>query len=264
VAYVSAGDYERILAIVATSAFGTADEPLPADALDMIRRLIPCDVVGLIDGRPWDRAGRRVWTSGRFEPWSSEDRVILDRFRFQVPLGPSPATIRRPFRISDAMTRSGYRRTDLYQLVGRRHGLEFGMDYWLPGRAGRIRGLTFDASDRDFSDRDRDVAETLGVHLATVLGRLDHALPASPARGNLTSRQAEIFALVSDGQTNARIAEALSISPLTVKKHIENVFTQMGVHSRAAAIASLHPPARSSSRRATNTVADGPPLAGRR
>jgi DNA-binding CsgD family transcriptional regulator len=264
VTYVSASDYERILAIVARAASGTADEPLPAEALDMIRRLIPCDVVGLIDGRPWDRAGRRVWSSGRFEPWSSEDRAIHDRFRFQVPHGPSPATIRGPFRISDAMTRSAYRRTDLYQLVGRRHGLEFGMDYWLPGRAGRIRGLTFDASLRDFSDRDRDVAKILGVHLATVMARFDRDLPASPARGSLTSRQAEIFALVSDGQTNAMIAEALSISPLTVKKHIENVFTQMGVHSRAAAIASLHRPPRSRGRRAPNPVAGGSPLAGPR
>jgi DNA-binding CsgD family transcriptional regulator len=240
VANVSIGDYERILAIVAESASGTAEEPLPVQALDMIRGLIPCDVVALIDGYPWDRVNRRTWISGWVAPWSTEDRRIVDRYRSQVPLGPSPATIHGPVRISDAMSRSRYLRTDLYQLAGRSHGAEYSMDHWLPGRAGRMRGLTFDTTVRDFSDRDRDVVEVLGRHLATVIGRLDLSLPPAPARRILTSRQAEILSLVADGRTNRQIARALSISPLTVKKHLENVFGVMGVHSRAAAIASLY------------------------
>lgn len=239
---VSTSDYERILVIVATAATGTADAPLSADALDLIRRLIPCDVVGLIDGMPWDRTGRRSWISGSVLPWTAEDRRILDAFRFQSSLGPTPATLRRPVRISDTMSQSRYRRTDLYQQVGRRHGVEYGMDYWLRGRVGRIRGITFDSSIRDFSDRDRDVLEVLGRHLATVFAGHDPRLPQTPTRRMLTPRQAEVFALVSDGQTNVRIGRALSISPLTVKKHVENAFGVMGVHSRAAAIASIGRP----------------------
>jgi DNA-binding CsgD family transcriptional regulator len=244
---VSIRDYERILAIVAESASGTADEPLPLHALDMIRGLIPCDVVALFDGYPADRINRRTWTSGWMAPWSVEDRRIIDRFRFQVPLGPSAATIAGPIRISDAMSRSRYRRTDLYQLTGRSHGIEYSMDHWLPGRAGRIRGLTFDASFRDFSDRDRDVVHVLGRHLATVIGRLDSTPAPMSARRKLTIRQAEILSCVADGWTNLQIARALSISPLTVKKHLENTFFVMGVHSRAAAIASLYGRARPSS-----------------
>jgi DNA-binding CsgD family transcriptional regulator len=240
VGYVSPADYERILAIVAESASGTMDEPLGGRTLDMIRLLISCDVVALMDGRPWDRAGRRVFAVGSTQPGTTEESRITDRYRFQIPLGPSPATINRPVRISDVMSRSRYRRTDLYQLVGRRRGVEFGMDYWFAGRAGRISGLTFDSRQHDFSDRDRDLVEVLGRHLATVVGRLDAQLPATAASRTLTARQAEVFALVSEGQTNAQIAHALSISPLTVKKHVENVFGLMGVHSRAAAIASLH------------------------
>jgi DNA-binding CsgD family transcriptional regulator len=252
---VSIGDYERILAIVAESASGTAEEPLPVQALDMIRGLIPCDVVALIDGYPWDRVNRRTWISGWVAPWSTEDRRIVDRYRSQVPLGPSPATIHGPVRISDAMSRSRYRRTDLYQLTGRSHGVEYSMDHWLPGRAGRMRGLTFDATIRDFSDRDRDVVEVLGRHLATVIGRLDSTLPSAPPRRALTSRQAEILSFVAEGRTNRQIARALSISPLTVKKHLENVFGVMDVHSRAAAIASLYGRARPSSRGADGVSA---------
>jgi DNA-binding CsgD family transcriptional regulator len=245
---VSIGDYERILEIVAESAAGTAEEPVPMQALDMIRRLVPCDVVALIDGYPWDRVNRRTWISGWVAPWSTEDRRIVDRYRSQVPLGPSPATIHGPVRISDAMSRSRYRRTDLYQLAGRSHGVEYSMDHWLPGRAGRMRGLTFDATVRDFSDRDRDVVEVLGRHLATVIGRLDSTLPLAPPRRILTSRQAEILSLVADGRTNHQIARALSISPLTVKKHLENVFGVMEVHGRAAAIGALYGRARPPSR----------------
>jgi DNA-binding CsgD family transcriptional regulator len=237
---VSAADYERILAIVAESASGTVEEPLPSQVLSMIRQLVPCDVVSLIDGRPWDRAGRRVWVSGWFLPFSTEDRRVHDLYRFQIPFGPSPVTIDGPVRVSDLMSQRQYHRTDLYQLLGRRHGVEYSMDFWVRGRAGRIRGFSFDASVRDFSDRDRDVVRVLGRHLATVIGRLDPSLPPTPATRSLTSRQAEILALVADGRTNAQIADSLSISPLTVKKHLENAFVLMGVHNRAAAIAVLH------------------------
>jgi DNA-binding CsgD family transcriptional regulator len=153
------------------------------------------------------------------------------------------------------MSRSRYRRTDLYQLTGRSHGVEYSMDHWLLGRAGRMRGLTFDATIRDFSDRDRDVVEVLGRHLATVIGRLDSTLPSATPRRALTSRQAEILSFVAEGRTNRQIARALSISPLTVKKHLENVFGVMDVHSRAAAIASLYGRARPSSRGADGVSA---------
>jgi DNA-binding CsgD family transcriptional regulator len=246
VGYVSAGDYEEILAIVAESASGTTEEPVPWQALEMIRRLIPCDVAAVFDGVPG--RGIRAWASGWSPSWTTEDRHVIRRYRFQMSLGPTPATIRGPIRISDMMPRGQYRGTDLYELVGRGHGVEFSMEFWLPGRAGRMRALSFDASRRDFSDRDRDVAEVLGRHLATVMGRFDAQLPATPARQSVTSRQAEILALVADGRTNRQIAAALSISPLTVKKHLENAFHLMGVSSRAAAIAVLYEHARSGSR----------------
>jgi DNA-binding CsgD family transcriptional regulator len=259
VAYVSARDYERILTIVAESASGTAAEPLPAHVLDMIRRLIPSDVVALVDGPQWDWPNRREWVSGWFPPWSDEDQRIIGRYRSQMFLGPSPASIHGPLRISDSLSLAGYHRTDLYQLVGRGHGVEHSMEYWLPGHAGRIWGLSFDASRHDFSDRDRDVLAVLGRHLATVIERFDARLPPASARRILTSRQAEILALVADGRTNGQIGQALSISSLTVKKHLENAFFRLGVRSRAAAIASLYAQAGSRSRNAVagSTVGDG-------
>jgi DNA-binding CsgD family transcriptional regulator len=53
----------------------------------------------------------------------------------------------------------------------------------------------------------------------------------------LTDREREILELVAAGNTNAEIAEAIWIAPGTVRKHLENVYEKLGVHSRAAAVA---------------------------
>jgi DNA-binding NarL/FixJ family response regulator len=53
----------------------------------------------------------------------------------------------------------------------------------------------------------------------------------------LTPREWEILDLVAEGRTNADIAEALWVSPGTVRRHLENVFAKLGVHTRTAAAA---------------------------
>jgi DNA-binding CsgD family transcriptional regulator len=56
----------------------------------------------------------------------------------------------------------------------------------------------------------------------------------------LTRRQAEVLALVADGRRNDEIAHALSVSPRTVKKHLESIYATLGVHTRTAAAAAAH------------------------
>lgn len=234
--YVSAADYERILAIVAEASRGGPDEPLVGPVLEMIRVLARCDVVAFFEGSPWDRQGRRVWATPMGMPWTDDEKTIVDRCRFDVPLYPSAVTIDRAFRVSDAMPQPRYRNTELYQLAGGRHGIEYAMDYWMHSSRGHVRGLRFDDSAHDFSDRTRDAVEVLGRHLGTVLARHE---PGSgpPATTVLTTRETEILSLIARGMSNRRIAQALSISPHTVRKHLENAFTALGVHSRAEAVA---------------------------
>ncbi|MFI5254050.1 MAG: LuxR C-terminal-related transcriptional regulator [Candidatus Limnocylindrales bacterium] len=137
------------------------------------------------------------------------------------------------------MSRRAYRKLDLYVLLGRRHRIEFSMDYWMRSPDGIVRGLRLDASRRDFSERDRAVLEALGRHLERVLGRRDPHLPQPAGLLGLTERQAEILAWVARGLTNAEIGATLSLSPHTVRKHLENAFARLGVHSRGRAIALL-------------------------
>ncbi len=51
----------------------------------------------------------------------------------------------------------------------------------------------------------------------------------------LTEREREILRLVARGLTNRQIAERLEVSPFTVKNHISNLLSKLGVSSRTEA-----------------------------
>jgi len=53
----------------------------------------------------------------------------------------------------------------------------------------------------------------------------------------LTSREAEVLALLAAGLSNRAIATRLHIEPVTVKSHINRIFTKTGAADRAAATA---------------------------
>ena len=65
---------------------------------------------------------------------------------------------------------------------------------------------------------------------ATLLGSL------RPPAG-LTARELDVLRLVAAGKTNRDIAAELVISEHTVSRHLQNIFTKLGVSSRAAATA---------------------------
>jgi ATP/maltotriose-dependent transcriptional regulator MalT len=54
---------------------------------------------------------------------------------------------------------------------------------------------------------------------------------------SLTGRELEVLALVAAGMTNRGIGQRLDISQHTVGRHLENIFTKLGVTTRAAATA---------------------------
>jgi DNA-binding CsgD family transcriptional regulator len=55
----------------------------------------------------------------------------------------------------------------------------------------------------------------------------------------LSPREREILGLVAQGMTNIQVARMLWISPGTVRKHLENVYEKLGVHTRTGAIAAV-------------------------
>ena len=65
--------------------------------------------------------------------------------------------------------------------------------------------------------------------------------------GVLTERETEVLHHVAEGMRNREIAQALWIAPGTVRKHLENIYAKLGVHSRAAAAARVQRAERPSS-----------------
>ena len=62
----------------------------------------------------------------------------------------------------------------------------------------------------------------------------------SPERSypsGLTAREVQILSLVATGRTNREIASTLMISEHTVARHLQNIFSKLGVSSRTAAAA---------------------------
>lgn len=62
------------------------------------------------------------------------------------------------------------------------------------------------------------------------------ASPAPAAAFDLTDRERELLQHLVDGSTEEAIAEALFISPHTVRTHIKNIYKKLHVHSRAAVV----------------------------
>lgn len=61
--------------------------------------------------------------------------------------------------------------------------------------------------------------------------------PTVKAAYGLTARELEVLRLVATGRTNRAIAVDLYLSEKTVARHVSNIFTKLGVSSRAAATA---------------------------
>jgi DNA-binding NarL/FixJ family response regulator len=62
-------------------------------------------------------------------------------------------------------------------------------------------------------------------------------LAGSPRPGELSRRESEVLTLVAAGKTNRAIAHELFISEKTVARHVSNIFTKLGLSSRAEATA---------------------------
>jgi DNA-binding CsgD family transcriptional regulator len=80
------------------------------------------------------------------------------------------------------------------------------------------------------------VPSTVGPHVVLLRGRSD--LAALRAAG-LTTRQAEVALGLAAGESGPEIAKRLGISPATARKHLEAIFSRLGVNHRAAAVARI-------------------------
>ncbi|WP_426521305.1 response regulator [Diaminobutyricibacter sp. McL0618] len=120
-------------------------------------------------------------------------------------------------------------------------------------RAGAKGYLTKDAGRAEVAAAIRAVARGQSTFApavgALLVNSLTGSAPPAPQGGarssdtvltrfpSLTSREAEVLALIAEGLSNGEIASRLFVSVATVKTHINAIFAKLGVRDRAQAIA---------------------------
>ncbi|MFN2157750.1 MAG: response regulator [Anaerolineae bacterium] len=105
-------------------------------------------------------------------------------------------------------------------------------------QAGAIGYLLKDVSIDELADGIRAAnagKPVLGADVAQDLVRPVDA-QGQPSR-DLTERQAEVLALMAEGLSNRAIAERLVLSPYTVRNHVSEILSRLGVTSRTEAAA---------------------------
>ena len=108
-------------------------------------------------------------------------------------------------------------------------------------RAGAIAYLLKDVSVDELADAIRAAhagRPTLAPEAAQALIEAARTAGEGPAPGHdLTPRERQVLALMVEGLNNPQIGERLVISVTTVRSHVSNIFSKLGVSNRAEAIA---------------------------
>lgn len=219
----------RVLNLVASIA-DAPDVPTFADrALNGLTDLVPADVAIFNEIDFATRDIRFVRPSPAIVDYVDDD-VFFERSG-EIPIcrmgDPGDAGV---LRGSDVMSRRAVRRLEVYGLMMRPFDFDIKIAFAAPRQVSRAFILS--RIDCDFTDRERDL-------LALLLPHFDLAYRRVGMASRLSEREREILALVAAGRTNREIAEALYLSPLTVRTHLEHAFAKLGVRTRTAAVAAI-------------------------
>ncbi|WP_162909855.1 response regulator [Aggregatilinea lenta] len=105
-------------------------------------------------------------------------------------------------------------------------------------QAGAISYLLKNVSIDDLSNAIRSANLGRSTLAPEATQALIEAVTRPPGLGfDLTDREQEVLRLMTDGMSNREIASRLMISHSTVKNHVSNIFSKLGVTSRTEAVA---------------------------
>lgn len=191
-------------------------EPAPGErlpcrrTLEVISRLIPCDVIGVGTA---DRTGV-VEESVSFPRCS---RLQLDAWDCALPHG-----------LVHRIDHPEHRR--IMARLGMADGLLLAFD----ADRGHVLLLSLDRARRRFSEADIALVRSVTPALQRLLR--GHA-PASPTGlTRLTTQERRVLMLVAAGLSTVDVASRMSVAPSTVRKHLEHIFRKLSVSNRLAAV----------------------------
>jgi NarL family two-component system response regulator LiaR len=103
--------------------------------------------------------------------------------------------------------------------------------------AGAIGYLLKDVSAEILAQAIRDAHAGKATLSPEVTQAMVNAAGKPPKPGlDLTEREYEVLSLMVEGLNNTQIAGRLTVSPSTIKSHVSNILTKLGVSSRTEAV----------------------------
>lgn len=241
---VTEHDVARMLDVVSPDIPVTDGPGLPDQVMRGLSDLIPCSSTSLCVFDPFtlETALDQDFDLRDIPPLSDDDLALHDAAYWDFPPCSRPEAISGPGVASmwqDYLGDREYERTLMAEFY-RRGGFRHHLVVLLPPSDGLHRKVILwrDEGDAPFSERDRLLLTLLRPHLAEVHDRVEAQRRTIP---HLTSRQVELMGRVARGDTNRQIARRLGLSEATVRKHLENIYSRLDVHSRTEALARIGP-----------------------
>jgi DNA-binding CsgD family transcriptional regulator len=150
----------------------------------------------------------------------------------------------RVLRLSDVGTEKQWQGGALFSDFYRPLGMGRELSAQLAWSRGASCCIAFHRGGSDFGEREATLLELLAPHLRAARARAVTASPSADraldpielaTRLGVTSREAEVLALLAAGRANKQIASDLGISPHTVVRHLEHIYSKLDVHNRTEA-----------------------------
>lgn len=149
------------------------------------------------------------------------------------------------YRDTDIIDENIRTKTDFYREFLRPNNIPYGAGIILR-KEGKIIGImNYFRNDMlgNFTDKDMFILDVLKEHLSNILFRLmnqqkevardkSDVLRKMAVEYGLSAREKEVLVCILDGRSNAEIAEIMSISLSTVKKHVYHIYEKMHVNTR--------------------------------
>lgn len=79
------------------------------------------------------------------------------------------------------------------------------------------------------------LAPEIGEYMRELMANASPSAQGGDVRETLSAREYEVLDLLAHGKTNAEIAEALVVTPATVKSHIQRIFGKLALRDRTQA-----------------------------
>ncbi|MEU6354307.1 helix-turn-helix transcriptional regulator [Streptomyces sp. NPDC047072] len=210
----------------------------PASLLPGLQRLVPCDCASFSE---LDIPTRRALNSQESD--DEEDDYDMDAYwrwrhqHLQCVQVCRTHDIPETTQMADFLSARELRHLPIYTEFLAPHPTIASIA--LPTAPNRTRVFQFFRTGaRPFGEREMLTLRLMAPHVYDLYKQAERRR-RPPVR--LTHRQLDVLRCVSRGLSTPQIAEQLSVSPSTVRKHLENTFERLGVSSRTAAVARVFP-----------------------